>query len=384
MDSLEETPAPLSIRYPYPLSASNVYLGNPQYEHGSAARTGVLIANLGTPDAPTPAAVRRFLAEFLADPRVVEAPRWLWRIALHGVILRIRPRRSAHAYRQVWTEQGSPLLIHSRALTEAVRARLAEEIEAIVTLGMTYGSPSVSSALEELRRAGVTRLLVLPLYPQYSGTTTASVFDRVTRELQRWRWTPELRFIGGYHAEPDYIGALSASIAEHRASYYGDASDHLLFSFHGVPKRYLLAGDPYHCHCLKTARLVAARLNLAPETWSVSFQSQVGREEWLRPYTDEWLTNHAKQGGRRVTVVCPGFATDCLETLEEIAIRNRETFLANGGERYEYVPALNAAPAHANMLSNLIKRHASGWTHTSDPTERRISRELALQRGAAR
>jgi ferrochelatase len=354
-----------------------MYVANPDREHVARNRLGVLVANLGTPEAPTPAAVRRFLAEFLWDPRVVEAPRWLWWLALHGVILRIRPRRSAHAYRQIWTEEGSPLLIHSRSLARAIAAQLPAELDASVVLGMTYGSPSIPDALGQLLRAGVERLIVLPLYPQYSGTTTGSVFDIVTRELQRWRSVPELRFIRGYHAEPGYIDALSAAIARCRAS--AGRGDHLLFSFHGVPRRYVLAGDPYYDQCLETARLLAAKLDLPGDAWSVSFQSQVGREEWLRPYTDEWLIQFAQRGGRRVSVVCPGFATDCLETLEEIAIRNRKTFLANGGEHYEYIPALNAEPSHVRMLAQLIERHASGWPRGAEALAPGAARNLARE-----
>jgi protoporphyrin/coproporphyrin ferrochelatase len=359
------------------------YLGEPAYEHGSAAAMGALLVNLGTPDAPTPAAIRRFLAEFLWDPRVVEAPRWLWWLALHGVILRIRPSRSAHAYRQIWTAQGSPLLLHTRALVDRVGDVLQRKMPASVALGMTYGSPGIAAALAQLRGAGVRQLVVLPLYPQYSGTTTASVFDRVTQQLQRWRWVPELRFIGHYHDDPAYIDAVAASIREHwRTRERG----HLLFSFHGIPRRYMLAGDPYHCQCLKTARLVADRLGLDAAAWSVSFQSQVGREEWLRPYTDETLRRMARADQRRVSVVCPGFATDCLETLEEIAIRNRALFLASGGEFYDYIPALNAGDAHAELLADLIARHAQGWpaAGTAAPGELEESRRLALRQGAAR
>jgi ferrochelatase len=359
------------------------YLGEPAYEHGSAATTGALLVNLGTPDAPTPAAIRRFLAEFLWDPRVVEGPRWLWWLALHGVILRTRPARSAHAYRQIWTPEGSPLLLHTRALVDRVRGVLQGQLPATVMLGMSYGSPGIPDALEQLRRAGMRRLVVLPLYPQYSGTTTASVFDRVTAQLQRWRWVPELRFISNYHDEPGYIEAIAASIREHwRTRERG----HLLFSFHGVPRRYLLAGDPYHCQCLKTARLVADRLGLDAGAWSVSFQSQVGRDEWLKPYTDETLLRMAREGQRRVSIVCPGFATDCLETLEEIAIRNRALFMANGGEFYDYIPALNASDAHAGLLADLISRHASGWpgAATLAAGELDESRRRALRQGAAR
>jgi len=359
------------------------YLGEPAYEHGSAATTGALLVNLGTPDAPTPAAIRRFLAEFLWDPRVVEAPRWLWWLALHGVILRVRPARSAHAYRQIWTPQGSPLLLHTRALVDGVRGNLQRQLAATVVLGMSYGSPGIPAALEELRRAGVRRLVVLPLYPQYSCTTTASVFDRVTSLLQRWRWVPELRFIGNYHDEPAYVDAIAASILEHWRTH---ERGHLLFSFHGVPRRYLLAGDPYHCQCQKTARLVADRLGLDAGAWTVSFQSQVGRDEWLRPYTDETLLRLAREGQRRISIVCPGFATDCLETLEEIAIRNRALFMGNGGEVCDYIPALNASDAHAGLLADLIARHARGWpaAETAAAGELDESRRRALRQGAAR
>ena len=248
---------------------------------------------------------------------------------------------------------------------------------------MTYGSPAIPAALEQLRSAGVRRLVVLPLYPQYSGTTTASVFDRVTSQLQRWRWVPELRFIGNYHDEPAYIDAIAASIREHWRTH---ERGHLLFSFHGIPRRYLLAGDPYHCQCLKSARLIAERLGLEAGAWSVSFQSQVGREEWLRPYTDETLVKMAREGQRRVSVVCPGFATDCLETLEEIAIRNRAPFMANGGEFYDYIPALNAGDAHAELLAELIARHARGWpaAEAAVAGDLEESRRRALRQGAAR
>jgi|RhiMetdeSRZDD1v2_1073273.scaffolds.fasta_scaffold00072_55 protoporphyrin/coproporphyrin ferrochelatase len=375
------------MQFPFPFSHTTAsmtsYLGEPAYEHGSGAATGALLVNLGTPDAPTPAAVRRFLAEFLWDPRVVEAPRWVWWFALHGVILRIRPARSAHAYRQIWTPEGSPLLLHTRALVDGVRGALQRHLPATVVLGMTYGSPGIPAALEQLRSAGVRRLVVLPLYPQYSGTTTASVFDRVTSHLQRWRWVPDLRFIGNYHDETAYIDAIAASIREHWRTH---ERGHLLFSFHGVPHRYLLAGDPYHCQCQKSARLVAERLGLEASAWSISFQSQVGRDEWLRPYTDATLLKMAREGQRRVSVVCPGFATDCLETLEEIAIRNRALFMANGGEFYDYIPALNATDAHAELLAELIARHARAWpaAQPGAAAELEESRRRALRQGAAR
>ena len=358
------------------------YLGEADYEHGSPEKTGVLLANLGTPDSPEPRDVRKFLAEFLWDPRVVEAPRWLWWLALHGVILRFRPSRSAHAYRQIWTEAGSPLLVHSHALARKVADAVAPE-GVHVTLGMTYGSPSIANALEELRAAKVRRLLVLPLYAQYSATTTASVFDRVTRALQRWRWLPELRFVTNYHDEPLYIDAIAASIQDYWTRH---DRTHLLFSFHGIPRRYLLAGDPYHCQCHKTARRVTDKLGLRDDEWSLSFQSQVGREEWLRPYTDQTLLEYARQGRRKVTVVSPGFATDCLETLEEIELRNRAAFMAQGGESYGYVPALNESAPHVALLRRLIERHTTNWSveAATSPGEARAVAERALRLGAAR
>ncbi len=336
------------------------YLGQPSPEQASPTRLGVLLVNLGTPDAPSPAAVRRFLAEFLWDPRVVEAPRWLWWLALHGVILRLRPRRSAHAYQQIWTPQGSPLLIHSSELAQRLRGELSRRLggDIAVELGMSYGSPSIRAAIEKLQRAGADRLLVLPLYPQYSGTTTASVFDRVTRTLSRFRQVPSLRFIGDYHDDAAYIRALADSIRQH---WQAHGQQHLLFSFHGIPRSYVTAGDPYHRQSLETARLVAESLGLTRDDWSVAFQSQVGRAEWLRPYTDELLLQYAKGPQRRICVICPGFATDCLETLEEIALRNRELFLKNGGESYDYIPALNATDPHVALLADLVARNAQGW-----------------------
>lgn len=365
------------------------YLGEPDYPHGNPERAGILLVNLGTPDDPRPPAVRKFLAEFLWDPRVVEAPRWLWWLALHGVILRTRPAKSSHAYQQIWTTAGSPLLHHSRELATRLQVALDGRRSAMgmepairVTLGMTYGSPSIPSALADLRGAGVRRLLVLPLYPQYSATTTASVFDRVTRELQRWRWLPELRFVNGYHDDPGYIAAIAASVTQHWQKH---GRQHLLFSFHGVPQRYLLAGDPYHCQCLKTARLVSEQLKLDAAAWSVGFQSQVGREEWLRPYTEQLLREYAVGKQRDLTVICPGFAADCLETLEEIQIRNRELFLGQGGNSYHYIPAFNASPEHVALLADLVQRHIHGWPEAigetrTDPQ----SRERALRAGAAR
>jgi ferrochelatase len=341
------------------------YQSTPDYEHGSPDFTGVLLVNLGTPDAPTASAVRRFLKAFLSDPRVVEYPRLLWWLILNGVILRIRPSRSAKAYREIWTDDGSPLMLHSQRLTDGVRERLEQRApgEYKVELAMTYGEPSITSAIDKLQKAGARRLLILPLYPQYSGTTTASVFDAVTSKLQGMRWVPESRFINQYHDEPGYIRALAASVREYWQQH--GRGDHLLFSFHGVPRYTLDKGDPYHCHCQKTGRLVAEELELEEDQWTLSFQSRVGRDEWLRPYTDETVVELASKGIGRLDVACPGFSADCLETLEEIAMQNAEFFEDAGGESLHYIPALNARDDHIDFLTTLIGQHTHGWPVTA-------------------
>jgi ferrochelatase len=341
------------------------YQSTPDYEHGSPEFTGVLLVNLGTPDAPTTPAVRRFLKAFLSDPRVVEYPRLLWWLILNGVILRIRPSRSAKAYREIWTDDGSPLMLFSRRLADGVREQLEQRSPGKfkVELAMTYGEPSIANAIDRLQAASATRLLVLPLYPQYSGTTTASVFDAVTSKLQTMRWVPESRFINQYHDEPGYIGALAASVRDYWQQH--GRGDHLLFSFHGVPRYTLDKGDPYHCHCQKTGRLVAEALELSEDQWTLSFQSRVGRDEWLRPYTDETVIELAGKGVGRLDVACPGFSADCLETLEEIAMQNAEFFEDAGGEALHYIPALNARADHIDCLTTLIGQHTLGWPVTA-------------------
>jgi len=330
-----------------------------QYDHRSPEKVGVLLVNLGTPAAPTTVAVRRYLKQFLSDQRVIDYPRWLWLPILHGVILRIRPRRSAHAYQQIWTEQGSPLLVYTNALANALQMQLQHQGAALtVAVGMTYGEPSITGALKKLRDANVRKILVLPLYPQYSVSTTASVFDEVADALHKTFWLPELRFVNSYHDEDQYISALAQSVIAHWQQH---ERHHLLMSFHGLPQRYLYQGDPYHCQCLKTARMIAEKLQLKEGEWAVSFQSRVGREQWLQPYTDQTLLKFPTQGIKHVSVICPGFAVDCLETLEEIAIRNREDFLAAGGEKFDYIPALNSDASHVQFLSALIARHIQGW-----------------------
>jgi len=359
------------------------YQTTPKFEHGSPESTGILVVNLGTPDAPTTSAVRRFLRQFLSDPRVVEYPRLLWWLVLNLVILVIRPPRSAAAYRKVWTAQGSPLLFNSRAIAEKLGDRLAATSDAPINveLGMTYGEPSISSAIDKLLQRGASRMVVLPLYPQYSGTTTASVFDVVARKLGRLRWIPETRFINNYHDVPGYIDSLAASVRE--SWEMNGRGGKLLMSFHGVPESTLLNGDPYHCQCQKTARLLADELGLGDSDWTISFQSRVGREKWLAPYTDQTIKSLGKQGLSRVDVICPGFSTDCLETLEEIAMQNAEFFSTAGGGSLHYIPSLNARDDHALFLAGLIQQHTEGWTSRVNDTSLQESRERAQAMGAA-
>lgn len=339
---------------------------------------GVLMVNLGTPDAPDRASVRRYLKEFLWDPRVVEMARPIWWFALNGIILNTRPRRSAEAYRKIWTDQGSPLLVISQkqrtALAEMLERRFGSEVP--VVLGMRYGNPSLRSALEQLRDTGVRRILVLPMYPQYSATTTASIFDAVTTELRTWRWLPELRFINHFHDEPAYIGALAESVRRHQ-SEFGDA-ERLLMSFHGIPEEYFHKGDPYHCECQKSGRLLAENLGLDADQWQLSFQSRLGPKQWLQPYTDHTLEQMASEGIKSVQVMCPGFSADCLETLEEIAMENREVFLNAGGERYEYIPCLNDEAEHIAMLAGLVEQHTQGWDPSQDDPQAVLQRAVAL------
>ena len=348
--------------------------------HAQAPRTGVLLINLGTPDAPTPSAIRRYLAEFLRDRRVVDLPRPLWLPILYSFILPLRPRRLAHAYASIWEDDGAPLLVIGRRQADGLAAALTERFgESIpVALGMRYGNPSIERALSELEQAGARRILTLPLYPQYSASTTASSFDAVFAALSRRRWMPELRTVGAYHDHPGYIAALADRLRRHWNE--NGPGEHLLMSFHGVPQRYVLSGDPYYCQCRKTARLLAEALQLPAERWSVSFQSRFGREPWLQPYTDVRIVELARGGVRALDVVCPGFAADCLETLEEVAQRYRDDFLTAGGRRFEYVPALNDDAAHLQGLADLLQPHLQGWLpQISDAQQIAARRETAMQ-----
>lgn len=351
------------------------YTGFQNYEHESIPSAGVLLTNLGTPDHPTPDAVRKYLAEFLSDPRVIEVHPLIWLPVLHGIILRTRPRRSALAYKKVWTNNGSPLLDISLRQLDAVKAGIAKLAGGPVRieLAMRYGNPSISDGLEKLRAANVQRLLVFPLYPQYSATTTASTFDAVTDVLKTWRWVPAVRMLNNYHDDPGYIDALVNSIRDHWTGK--GTAEKLLFSFHGLPKHYFLAGDPYFCQCHKTARLVAEGLGLNDDKWLVSFQSRFGPREWLKPYTDKTLVEWGKHGVKSVDVICPGFSADCLETLEEIQIQNRDFFLEAGGERFSYIPALNDRPGHITALAELIINNCRGWPEFDPDRDEVAARE---------
>ena len=311
-------------------------------------KTGILLANLGTPDAPTPGAVKRYLRQFLSDKRVVDTSRLLWWPLLRGVILPIRSPRVAKLYQSVWMEEGSPLMVYSRRQQQALAARLPDTP---VALGMSYGSPSLASAVDDLLAQGVEHIVVLPLYPQYSCSTVAAVWDELARILAKKRAIPGISFIRDYAEHPDYIHALAASV---RASFavHGEP-DLLLLSYHGIPQRYANQGDDYPQRCRDTTRELVSALGLPPERVMMTFQSRFGREPWLTPYTDETLKMLGEKGTKHIQVLCPGFAADCLETLEELAVQNREIFLEAGGKQYEYIPALNADAAHIEMMVNL-------------------------------
>ncbi|TCV96101.1 ferrochelatase [Luteibacter rhizovicinus] len=361
------------------------YTGLAGYSHDIPPQAGVLLVNLGTPEAPTAAAVRPYLAEFLGDPRVIEYPRWLWKLILHGVILRIRPKRSAHAYARIWTPQGSPLRVGSEALAAGLQAELGRRRSGPVrvALAMRYGRPTVRETIEQLQREGVRRLLVLPMYPQYSATSTGTVFDALADTIKSLRWPPELRTVNDYHADPGYIAALADSVRAHWARH--GRGERLLLSFHGIPERYVRAGDPYFCQCHATARLLREALGMDENEALFSFQSRVGRERWLHPYTDETVKALGKQGIKRIDVISPGFAVDCLETLEEIAMQNADFFREAGGETLSYIPCLNAEPAHVATLADLVLRHTQGWPEFAEDYDAAAAAgRLAASRDRAR
>lgn len=346
------------------------YKNEENFEHASLDSIGVLLVNLGTPDSYSRSDVRRYLREFLWDPRVVEVPRAAWWLVLNFIILTTRPKRSAAAYEKVWTEEGSPLLAISRRQADALQQVFDADETAPVTvaLAMRYGRPSIAAGLDELRRAGARRVLVLPLYPQYSATTTAAVFDAVAAEMKTWRLIPELRFVNHYHDNVFYIDALAESIERFWEAH--PKPEKLVMSFHGLPREYLSKGDPYYCECHKTARLLAERLGLADDAWQMTFQSRLGPKAWLQPYTDKTLEQLARDGVGHVQVVCPGFSADCLETLEEIAMENRDVFMNSGGKQYDYIPCLNDNETHIAALEKIARQHIGHWLDELDQVSR--------------
>lgn len=359
----------------------------PPYTHGAmpaaASSTAILLCNLGTPDAPTAPALRRYLAEFLSDQRVVEIPKALWWLILHGIILRTRPKKSAAKYASVWLPEGSPLKVWTQKQAVMLRGYLAARGHIVeVRYAMRYGQPSIASQLNQLKVEGATRILILPCYPQYSGTTTASVFDAVYSWAARARHIPEFRFVNRYHDAPGYIAALAHRIRAHWQQ--NGQAEQLLMSFHGVPERTLKLGDPYHCECQKTARLLAESLGLAKDRYKVTFQSRFGKAKWLQPYTEPTLIKMAKAGVKTVDVVCPGFTGDCLETLEEISMEAREAFLKAGGQTFNYIECLNDSPQWLAALADLSIRHLAGWptVETTNPEVLAASHAAALALGA--
>ncbi len=362
------------------------YLPEPPYEHGAIARIGILLVNLGTPEAPTAAAVRPFLKQFLSDPRVVEIPRALWWPILHGIVLNTRPRQSAEKYAKIWTTEGSPLKVHTERQANLLRTRLGASPHApAVAWAMRYGAPAVDAALVQLKAQGCDRVLVVPLYPQYAASSTGSTCDAVFAAAARLRNVPELRLVKHFHDDPGYIGALARSVREYWTA--SGRPERLIMSFHGLPRFALDRGDPYHCECQKTGRLLAEALSLRPEDYVITFQSRFGRAEWLKPYTLETIAALGRQKTRRIDVVCPGFVSDCLETLEEIGIENKAAFLSAGGGEFHTIPCLNEGEAWIEALAGLVQAHLCGWIEPdaqARQAEAGASRIRALALGAAR
>lgn len=360
------------------------YWPEPPRTHDSSGHTGVLIVNLGTPAAATAQALRPYLKQFLSDPRVVEIPRLIWWPILNGIILNTRPKKSAHKYASIWLEEGSPLKVHTERQAKLLAGYFHQAGVPSLHVGwaMRYGAPSIVEGLQGLKSKGCVRILVVPLYPQFAASTTASVMDEVARCLTHWRNLPEIRFVRSFHDHPGYIAALAQSVRDHWKR--NGEGDKLVMSFHGVPRRSLELGDPYHCECQKTARLLAETLKLPAERWQITFQSRFGRAEWLKPYTQPTLEALARQGVRQVDVICPGFASDCLETLEEIALECKEAFLMAGGQSFHYIPCLNESHAWISALTDITRAHLGHWLDIPEPAseERERTARRAIAAGA--
>ncbi|MBS1160421.1 MAG: ferrochelatase [Proteobacteria bacterium] len=339
------------------------FFPEPPHRHDTPAATAVVLVNLGTPEAPTAAALKRYLRQFLSDPRVVEIPRPLWWLILNGIILNIRPKKSAAKYAAVWLPEGSPLRVHTERQAKLLAGYLGQRGRHLqVSWAMRYGSPSIPKVLDRLKAGGATRILLVPMYPQYSASTTATVIDEACHWLSKTRNQPELRFIRNFHDNAGYLDALEHSVRKHwQGTGQLTADGRLIISFHGLPRRSLELGDPYYCECQKTGRLLAERLNLKAEQYQICFQSRFGKAEWLQPYTAPTLQTLAKEGVRRIDIICPGFTADCLETLEEIAQEGRADFLAAGGKEYHYIPALNEENPWLQALTDLVESHLGGW-----------------------
>lgn len=358
------------------------YRPEPAYTHGSQTKVGILLANLGTPDAPTAKALRPYLQQFLMDRRVVEIPRLIWWCILHGIILLVRPKKSAEKYASIWAQEGSPLMVYALQQKKLLQGYLSQKINSpfAVELGMTYGNPSMQSALESLKAQGCDRILVFPLYPQYAASSTAAALDAVWRVLLKMRNVPAIRTIKHYHDHPLYIQALASRIQAYWQQH--GKPEKLVMSFHGVPKFHLLKGDPYHCECHKTARLLAEAMGLSKEQYAVAFQSRFGRQEWLQPYLANTLDALGKQQLKRVDVVCPGFSSDCLETLEEIAMEGKHLFQSVGGGEYHYIPALNSESVWIEAMRDIALENLQGWVsdafdHVKAETAANASKERA-------
>ena len=360
------------------------YKNEPSYTHGDQAKVGILLANLGTPDAPTAKALKKYLAQFLMDRRIVEIPRLIWACILYGIILVVRPKKSAEKYASVWTAEGSPLMVNAQKQTKLLRTVLESRIASpiAVELGMSYGNPSMASAIEKLKAQHCNKILVFPLYPQYAASSTAASLDAVWKTLLRTRNVPAIRTIRNYHDHPAYIHALANSVLEHWAVH--GKPNKLIMSFHGVPKFHLMKGDPYHCECMKTGRLLGEALNLNKEEYVIAFQSRFGKQEWLKPYLASTLEDLGKAKTKRVDVICPGFSSDCLETLEEIAMEGQHIFQSLGGGEYHYIPALNGQEGWINAMSEIALENLQGWVSSEwDKAEAEKQAKLTAERAKA-